>query len=199
MKKTILMLAPGLLFASVLLLSGCASPGYGDTSSATFSGKLDVRWVGNNYFLFVPNPQSPLTLERADGSTITPGLMFTDGGSIPKMFWGIEGYSPWGYAPAYMVHDWLFVTEHCKDHPDSKYTFEDSVTVMAEAMKAIMESNTKVRNYFVFDTVVGAIDSPIAEKLWEKGKCVPIPDEIRPTMGTSANQMGELFMSIDFE
>ena len=190
---------PILILASILLLSSCASPRYGDTTEASFSGKLDVRWVENNYFLFVPNPQSPLTLILEDGTKITPGLMFTDGGSIPKMFWGIDGYSPWGYAPAYMVHDWLFVTEHCKDHPDKKYTFDDSVVVMAESMKAIMEGNTKVRNYFVFDTVVEAIASPIAERLWDKGKCVPVPDELRPSMGTSVNDLGELFMTIEFE
>lgn len=188
-----------LIIVSLLALSSCASPGYKDTPAASFSGKLDVRWVENNYFLFVPNQQDPLTLVRADGSKITPGLMFTDGGSIPKMFWGIDGYSPWGYAPAYMVHDWLFVTEHCKDHPDAKYSFDDSVIVMAEAMKAIMESNTEVRNYFVFETVVEAIASPIAKRLWEKGKCVPVPDELRPTMGTSVSDLGELFMTIDFE
>lgn len=188
-----------LILCILALLGSCASPGYKETASASFSGKLDVRWVENNYFLFVPNQVSPLTLTRANGTKITPGLMFTDGGSIPRMFWGVKGYSPWGYAPAYMVHDWLFAKEHCKDHPDADYSFDDSVTIMAESIKAIMEGNTKVRNYFVFDTVVEAIASPIAKRVWVKGKCLEVPDELKPSMGSSISDMGELFMTIDFE
>lgn len=187
------------LILIVSLVQACATPKYKETQTATFIGKLDIRWVENDYFLFVPNQQEPLTMERADGSRVTPGLMFTDGGSIPKMFWGIDGYSPWGYAPAYMVHDWLFITEHCKDHPDSQYSFDDSVTIMAEAMKAIMEDNTEVRNYFVFDTVIKAIASPIAKRLWEQGKCVPPPEGFTPGMATSGEPIGELIMTIDFK
>ena len=73
--------------------------------------------VGDGNFLFVPDPRDPLVFRRADpqshGAVIQPGLMYTDGGSIPKIAQVFNGFSPWGYAPAYMIHDWLFVGRHC--------------------------------------------------------------------------------------
>ena len=108
-------------------------------------------------------------LIRTNGQSIRPGPMYTDGGSIPRFLWGIEGYSPWGYAPAYIVHDWLFVAQHCGYEPDNQHTFGDSVAVIAEGLKAVMETNTEVRNYFVFDGVVAAVGSPIAKRLWKNG------------------------------
>jgi hypothetical protein len=78
--------------------------------------------------------------------------MYTDGGSIPRFLWGVKGYSPWSYAPAYIVHDWLFEAHHCGYTPDNRYSFEDSVAVLAEGLKAVMEQNLEVRDYFVFDS-----------------------------------------------
>lgn len=95
-----------------LALAGCASQPYRDTAPAKLTGALEVRWVKNDYFLFLPNKDEPFTLLRPDGTRIRPGAMYTDGGSIPRFLWGIEGYSPWGYAPAYIVHDWLFEARH---------------------------------------------------------------------------------------
>jgi hypothetical protein len=180
-----------------LMLSACASQPYRDTAPAKFSGALDVRWLKNDYFLFLPHKDEPLTLLRSDGSKIQPGRMYTDGGSIPRFLWGVEGYSPWGYAPAYIVHDWLFEAQHCGYEPDNRYTFQDSVKVMAESLKAVMESAPEVRNYFVFDSVVAAIGSPIAQRLWEKGSCQTPPVEIQAFPEKA--EPGELLMTIRFK
>ncbi len=185
------------LVAISLLTAGCASQPYRDTTPATFTGALDVRWVHNDYFLFVPNKDDPFTLRRANGTTIQPGPMYTDGGSIPRFLWGLEGYSPWGYAPAYIVHDWLFAAHHCGYAPDNQYTFADSVQVLAEGLKAIMEAAPEVRNYFVFDTVVGAVGSPIARRLWEKGSCQAPPFEMKAVPAKAAP--GDLLMTIRFK
>jgi hypothetical protein len=185
------------LVAAGLALAGCASQPYRDTAAAKLTGALDVRWVKNDYFLFLPNKDEPFTLQRTNGSKIQPGPMYTDGGSIPRFLWGVEGYSPWGYAPAYIVHDWLFEARHCGYEPDSKYTFEDSVKVMAEGLKAVMEAAPEVRNYFVFDTVVSAVGSPIARRLWEKGSCKAPPLEIQAVPEKAAP--GELLMTIRFK
>lgn len=186
-----------LVFIAVgLSLAGCASQPYRDTAPAKFTGALDVRWVKNDYFLFIPNRDEPFTLLRNNGSKIQPGPMYTDGGSIPRFLWGIEGYSPWGYAPAYIVHDWLFEAQHCGYEPDNKYTFEDSVKLMAESLKAVMEAAPEVRNYFVFDSVVGAVGSSIARRLWEKGSCKAPPFEIQAVPEKAAP--GELLMTIRF-
>lgn len=155
----------------LIFLPSCASDLYKKTPDGKFSGTLDVRWVKNDYFVFIPNEKEPLTFTRKDGAKITPKKMYTDGGSIPMFLWGVKGFSPWGYAPAYIVHDWLFEAQHCGYEPDNKFSFDDSVSLMAEAMKAVMETSPEVRSYFVFDSVVTAIGSPIAEKLWYKGNC----------------------------
>jgi len=180
-----------------LALSACCSPPYRNTTQAKFTGALDVRWVSSDYFLFLPNKEEPLTLLRANGTKIQPGPMFTDGGSIPRFLWGVKGYSPWGYAPAYIVHDWLFEAKHCGHKPDSTYTFDDSVNVMAEALKAVMEASPEVRNYFLFDSVVGAVASPIARRLWEEGECKAPPLKIKSALGS--DDPGELLMTIRFK
>ena len=76
-----------------------------------------MRWNGifedgRDCFMFLPdaaNAFSYKTSARFGAKTITPRLMPTDGGSIPRVLWGLSNFSPWGYAPGYMVHDWLFV------------------------------------------------------------------------------------------
>jgi len=185
------------LIAISLAVAGCASQPYRETSQAKFAGALDVRWVKNDYFLFLPNKEEPFTLLRENGERIQPGPMYTDGGSIPRFLWGVEVYSPWGYAPAYIVHDWLFEAQHCGYEPDNKYTFEDSVKVMAEGLKAVMEAAPEVRNYFVFDAVVGAVGSPIARRLWERGSCKAPPFELKAVPERAAP--GELLMTIRFK
>jgi hypothetical protein len=165
-----------IVFLSVLFVCGCASKPYIDTADSKFVGDLEVRWVENDYFLFLPKEGNPLRLIRPNGQRpIQPGPMYTDGGSIPQALWGFPGLSPWGYAPAYVVHDWLFEAHHCGYAPDDQYSFDDSVTVIAEGLKAIMESDPRTRNQFVFDAVVGAVGSPVAKNLWDKGKCKPPP------------------------
>lgn len=185
-----------LLIGLLILLSSCATKLYRDTPDGKFSGSLDVRWVKNDYFVFIPNEKEPLTFTRIDGTKIIPKIMYTDGGSIPRFLWGIKGFSPWGYAPAYIVHDWLFEAQHCGYEPDNKFTFDDSVSLMAETMKAVMKKSPEVRSYFVFDSVVAAIGSPIAENLWVKGGCN------RPIFNTQISpldiQAGKLLMTIKY-
>jgi hypothetical protein len=186
-----------ILISLVCLLCGCATQHYRETQKSDFSGVLNVRWIENDYFLFLPDKEEPFSLVRANGDVIKPGPMYTDGGSIPRFLWGIEGYSPWGYAPAYIVHDWLFEAKHCGHEPDNQYTFEDSVAVMAEALKAVMQADPEVRNYFVFDTVVASVGSPIARRIWEKGSCQP-PILDKRTFSTEALP-GDLLMTIRFD
>ncbi len=184
-----------ILSVVAILASGCASQSYHETKNGTFAGALDVRWVKNDHFLFIPNEDNPLTFTRNDGQVIHPGIMYTDGGSIPRFLWGVKGLSPWGYAPAYIVHDWLFVAKHCNYEPDNTYDFHDSVKVMAESLKAVMESDPSVRDYFAFDSIVAAVGSPIAERLWDKGEC----KELATTKSLVSEPLGELLMTIEYK
>jgi hypothetical protein len=189
----------GNLLLIAILATGCASQSYRNTPPGKFIGELDVRWVENDYFVFLPNKDKPFKFIRTDGSTIQPGTMYTDGGSIPRFLWGIKGYSPWGYAPAYIIHDWLFEAKHCGYEPDSKYSFKDSIDVMAEGMKAVMERNPEVRDSFVFDSVVAAVASPISERLWIRGSCQAPTQENYWFFGLNKSEPGELLMTIKFE
>ena len=139
--------------AVLLGLSGCITVDYSRLNPGTLSGSLFVMWIdeggssGDGTFLFVPDPHDPLTFRRSDptqpGAVIRPGMMYTDGGSIPKIAQVFNGLSPWGYAPAYMIHDWLFVAHHCivdgEDGPRfdqvRSVTFEDSAEILGEAIR----------------------------------------------------------------
>ncbi len=99
--------------ALLLGLGGCATatvPGPG----GTLSGKLVVQWVAENRFIYRPDAADPLRFRRPNGQEIVPQEIFTDGGSIPPVFWSLPGFSPWGYGPAYIVHDWLFQQHRCR-------------------------------------------------------------------------------------
>jgi hypothetical protein len=102
--------------------------------------------------------------------------MYTDGGSIPRPLWAFRGYSPWGYAPAFIVHDWLFEMKHCHLPGSEKLTAEDAATIMSEIMKTMMEQS--IPDKFTLYAMYEAVRSPIAIKVWETGKCVEAPDGI---------------------
>ena len=186
-----------IIFLIVPLMTSCASQLYKSTKQGRFQGALDVRWIENDYFLFLPNENNPFTFTRQNGQSIEPGPMYTDGGSIPRFLWGIKGYSPWGYAPAYIVHDWMFEVKRCNNSVEKKYIFQDSVNVMAESLKAVMEHNIEVRNYFVFDSIVAAIGSPIARRLWERGSCNSLKMDYKSRVFELPP--GELLMTIRFD
>jgi len=186
-----------IIFCSIAI-AGCATQLYRKTEEGKFSGALDVRWIKNDYFLFLPNKDDSFTFTRPNGQRIRPGRMYTDGGSIPRFLWGVKGYSPWGYAPAYIVHDWMFEAQHCGYEPDNKHNFKDSVDVMAESLKSVMERDSEVRNYFIFDSVVLAIDSSISKRLWEKGLCKAPPVELQSII-EEKTEPGELLMTIKFD
>lgn len=154
-----------------LFLSGCASRYYESTSIGKFSGKTKLVWVEPNQFLFEPDLANPLTFSSADGKTITPGAMFTDGGSIPRIFWSAPGLSPWGYVPAYIVHDWLFEAKHCGYRDATGVHFPASARYLSEGIKTIMEANVAEVDKNVLYLIYQAVSSGIARKLWENGKC----------------------------
>lgn len=134
--------------------------------------------------MFVPDPQSPLTFtrlgRRGPGAEIRPGLMYTDGGSIPRLAQVFRGFSPWGYAPSYMVHDWLFIARHClrdglasaEQRKMADVTFEESAAILGEAIKTLVETRRVQPNDIAAGAITGAVGSGIARELWDKpGAC----------------------------
>ncbi len=156
----------------ILASSGCASWHYARTKTGELRGKLVVQWVEPDQFIFLPDQDRPLTFTRANHNAIAPGQMYTDGGSIPRPFWAFKHYSPWGYAPAFIVHDWLFHMQHCQLSGYDKYDVDEAAQVMSEVMKTLMEMKKeeiptdKVALYAMFE----AVRSPMAAKLWDQSK-----------------------------
>jgi hypothetical protein len=177
-------------FVMVLTIGACSSIDYRKLSSGQLSGSLFVMWVGegdssgDGKFLFVPDPRDPLIFRRPDsgarGGTIQPGIMYTDGGSIPKIAQAFNGLSPWGYAPAYMIHDWVFTAHHCivDGSTESRFDqvrgmeFDDSVAILGEAIKALVETRRVARKDVAPNVITGAVGSVFARNLWnEHGAC----------------------------
>ena len=158
------------------LLSGCALLHYEQVKTGELGGKLLVQWIEPDKFILAPDKDKPLTFVRHNKESITPRRMYTDGGSIPRPLWVFRSYSPWGYAPAFIIHDWLFHMKHCKIPGYEKHDVEDAAWIMSEVMKTMMEepkkgSVDKLTLYSMF----GAVRSPIAKNLWHAGKCEQPP------------------------
>jgi Protein of unknown function (DUF1353) len=167
-------------FVLVLMSGSVCAQSYNDFEVGTLSGKTVVEWYKPDLFIYTPHPKSPLTFTRKNGVKIIPGRMFTDGGSIPRPLWMLPKFSPWGYGPAFVVHDWLFTMQHCKYEGYESFDHHIAATVMAEVMKTMME--TKVIDSvdpWTLETMYWAVDSRFAEKLWNNGRCTPPPSEFR--------------------
>lgn len=169
---------PGLLVA---LMPGCASMKYAKVPKGEVGGRLTIEWVGADKFIYRPDAQKPFYFKRANGERIQPKAIYTDGGSIPRALWALRGYSPWGYGPAFIAHDWLFDAHHCHLPEAKDHTVFTAADVLAEVMKTLMEApNAQViRSPSLLYTIDGAVRTPIAQKLWNEGKCEP-PPEIMP-------------------
>ncbi len=174
----------------LLGLSGCTSIPYSRLEAGSFTGSLIVIWVGegggsgDGRFLFVPDPRNPLVFKRPGktgrGGVIKPRIMYTDGGSIPKIAQAFNGFSPWGYAPAYMIHDWLFVARHCivdgtadaRQLELADVTFDDSIEILGEAIQTLVASRQVAANDVAASTITSAVGTPIARSLWDRaGAC----------------------------
>jgi hypothetical protein len=156
--------------------SGCTDWFYGRHYDATetgeLKGKLVVEWIDQDKFLFLPDADNPLVFRRKNNEVIQPRRMYTDGGSIPSALRAIKSYSPWGYAPAFIVHDWLFVMHQCKVPGFENYDLDKAATIMSEVMKTVME-NAKYGgpNKLVHYSMYEAVRSKTAQDYWDNGKC----------------------------
>lgn len=151
-------------------LFGCASVFYKQTPTGHFVGKLTVEWVAPNQFIYRPDKDVPLVYTASDGRRIQPELMYTDGGSIPRLFWSAPSLGPWDFAPGYIVHDWLFQQHHCRIGNWQSYDFSQSATILAEGIKTQMEKAGTPEPSIVY-AIYEAVRSPIAESLWNNSPC----------------------------
>ncbi len=118
---------------------------YGKLETGRFEGLPIVQWNGfdpktnSPSFVFIPDPDKPFRYITSENRIITPKKMDTDGGTIPRVLHGISKFSPWWYAPGYIIYDWIFVAHKSGVEPDNDISFEDSALLLAESLKTLME------------------------------------------------------------
>lgn len=169
-------LLPILITLAVFILGGCPATSHYKsikTGRLKEGGKFTVEWKKPNKFLYVPDKEHPITFTRSDKSEIVLiESFYTDGGSIPRAFWALKNYSPWGYAPAFIIHDWLFRMQNCQKPGWEKYSIKDAALIMSEVMKTMMESPDF--NYGDETTVYLmylAVQTEPAQTAWKNREC----------------------------
>lgn len=179
-----------LAFAAAVVITACGPNIYQKAKAGEFTGRIFLMWIddggvlGSGTFVFVPVPGQELTFTRknpaATVKSITPEMMYTDGGSIPRVAQAFKGFSPWGYAPAYMVHDWLFIARNCikdgtpmgREGDIAGMEFAESADVMAEAIRTLVAQNMVKKNDVSEAIIPSVVGGPIARGLWDKeGAC----------------------------
>ncbi|OYU40324.1 MAG: hypothetical protein CFE33_07275 [Pseudorhodobacter sp. PARRP1] len=175
---------------ALIALAGCGAGHYAEAPVGKLSGTVLVMWVGESQagegdgrFVYVPSA-TPLRFQRTNPdatlTTIEPEMMYTDGGSIPALAQVFKGFSPWGYAPAYILHDWLFVARKCvndgmADPEQAKVAqmpFGESAEVAAEVIKTLITTNTVAPNDVAPGLITAAVAGPVARERWnQKGAC----------------------------
>ncbi len=168
-----------LVFIVLLPMLLIGAPAQADTyenlKAGKLSGKVIVQWLEPDLFLFLPDDKSPLKFTRSTGEEIKPGRMLTDGGSIPRPMRAFRNYSAWGYAPAFIVHDWLFFIKRCKQDNYRDYTLESAASVLGEIIKTMMVSGSVEKDETTVNVMVAAVSSRFARQYWEDTGCVQPP------------------------
>ena len=153
-----------------MLLANCATIDTSKIQVGRFEGQLNLEWKAPNCFLYTPDPDNPLVFYRANGQKIQPQAMYTDGGSIPRFLWNAPNLSPWDFAPAYLIHDWLFEQHHCFPEKQ-RFMFKDSALILAEAIKTMISAGCATGDDKFIGLIYDSVNSSIAQSLWDNGQC----------------------------
>jgi hypothetical protein len=139
---------PFIAAAFTMTLSSCASNRfYSEVDGrGVIVGRPNIEWVKPDKFIFDRSKNQSFCFHRFNGEVIKPGSIETDGGSIPRLLWIERGYSPWTFAPAYLIHDWLYEAHRRRQPAGMKangtplyYDKQQADWIMAEIIKSQME------------------------------------------------------------
>ena len=86
------------VIALSLTVAACVSP-YLTVGTGQINRPVETVWVGPDKFVYVPGPFGMnFTFKTAKGGRIIePGMMYTDGGSIPRLAQIFKGFFPVGF------------------------------------------------------------------------------------------------------
>jgi hypothetical protein len=193
--------------ALISMVGGCANVNYAKEDAGTFDGEVAVVWLrgtegsGDGTFVYVPTKAKPLTFTRpkneTKGRVIQPGIMYTDGGSIPSFARIVNGLTPWNYGPAYIVHDWLFRAKQCLNDSSGKpeyetikeLDFQESAEIIAEAIIALEDAGRVKKSAVSGALVTAAVTSPITYRYWTaKGDCSEVSEKDRKMAEATVGQ-----------
>ncbi len=157
-------------------LSLCAARHFRRTRAGVLSGTLTISWYRPDLFVYTPDALSPLTFTRGSGRRIVPERMYTDGGSIPRPLWLFRNYSPWGYGPAFVIHDWLFHVHACKLAGYEAWSLREAAQVMSEVIKTLLQTpgfdyGSRISMYLMYL----AVQTAPAGAAWDFGRCLQAP------------------------
>jgi Protein of unknown function (DUF1353) len=195
----ILLLIP---FITIPLLAGCAGVSIPEPGEGRLKGRVFVEWDRQDAFIYRKTKNPVSFTPSFINEPIVPGDMYTDGGSVPRIFWNILGLSPWALGPAYIVHDWIFKVHRCDlDAPAhvKAITFEQSASILAEVGRSLVDAGLVDDDRL--PEIVWAIKSRYARNIWESpgsGKdCAEPPtlQELRIAKGAAA----QFQTVVDFE
>jgi hypothetical protein len=149
-------------------LAGCSTIAREDIKEGVLKGRVVVEWDRQDKFIYRKQADGlsfkPSFLKQA----IVPQDMYTDGGSVPQVLWGIPGLSPWALGPAYIIHDWIFQVHRCRlpAPPEvAAITFEQSASILAEVGKALIDHGLIEDDRL--DAIVWAVSTRFARNLWD--------------------------------
>jgi hypothetical protein len=166
------------VFLSTTSLSACGTWIPDNFPDGDLEGIATVEWVSEDYFAYLPDRNKPLSFQPSfwtgSAKRITPRLMYTDGGSVPRALWNIPGLSPWGFGPAYIIHDYIFTVHRChainpavwSDPAVEDITFPQSAEVLAEVGKSLIDLG--LIKHDALQAIVWAVRTQYAQTLWNQ-------------------------------
>lgn len=187
MRKSQLITAAVLL---VLTLAGCGTWISDEIKDGELRGRVLIEWDSQDGFIYRKRRGTiPLSFRPSffkERYPIEPEEMYTTGGSVPQVFWGIPGLSPWALGPAYIIHDWIFEVHRCNRPAPPEVraiTFDQSAMILAEVGKELIATGLVKDD--MLGAIVWAVRTNYAQGLWNTpGR----PDEcVRPRSVRSAN------------
>lgn len=144
-------------------------------------GNIRLCWMLPETFLFMPHATHPFAFSRSNGQRVEPRRMFTDGGSVPHLVQWYADLNPWGYAPAYLLHDWLYDQHHCevaRSAVTKSYSFEDANAMLLEAIATLVAMKVCPSDDLAVSLINLAVSSPVARALWDtKTTVCPLPPD----------------------
>lgn len=161
----------GLAIVAAFTLTACGTwVRYEDIQLGKLTGHVYVVWHRQDKFIYRRKSDDPLLFQPTFMKTpIDPHDMYTDGGSVPQVLWGIPGLSPWALGPAYIIHDWIFEVHRCPNRKatseEKAITFEQSAIILAQVGKALVEAGLVDDNKL--ELIVWAVRTRYARNLWD--------------------------------